>query len=248
MAGTAVRRRLGTPWRAARVAQVHSETRSARTLRLTVDGWPGHLPGQHVDVRLTAEDGYTAQRSYSLSAPADDDVVELTVQRVVNGEVSPFLVDEIEVGDALEVRGPLGGWFVWRTDQPEPVLLVGGGSGVAPLMGMLRARAQAGAGGPFRLIYSVRTPDDVYYADELRATSEAEVTLLYTRAAPEGSARAPRRIDAADLAAHGWPPQSNATSYVCGPTPFVETVATLLTDAGHDPARIRTERFGASGG
>ena len=245
MAGTAVRRRLGTPWRAARVVSVHPETRSARTLRLAVDGWPGHLPGQHVDVRLTAEDGYTAQRSYSLSAPADGDVIELTVQRVVDGEVSPFLVDEIETGDAVEVRGPLGGWFVWRPDQPEPVLLVGGGSGVAPLMAMLRARAQAGTGGPFRLIYSVRTPDDVYYADELRT---AGVILLYTRAAPEGSARAPHRIDAADLAAHGWPPESNATSYVCGPTPFVEAVATLLTDAGHEPARIRTERFGASGG
>ena len=248
MAGTALRRRLGTPWRAARVAHVHPETRTARTLRLAVEGWPGHLPGQHLDVRLTAEDGYTAQRSYSLSAPAAGDLVELTVQRVAGGEVSPFLVGEIEVGDMVEVRGPLGGWFVWRADQAEPVLLLGGGSGVAPLMAMLRARARAGAGGPFRLIYSVRTPDDVYYADELRATPGVDATLLYTRAAPEGSVRTPHRIDAADLAEHGWPAESGATSYVCGPTPFVEAVATLLTEAGHDPGRIRTERFGASGG
>jgi ferredoxin-NADP reductase len=227
---------------------VQDETRSARSLRLAVDGWPGHLPGQHADVRLTAEDGYTAQRSYSLSAPADGDVVELTVQRVVDGEVSPFLVDEIAIGDAVEVRGPLGGWFVWRADQPGPVLLVGGGSGVAPLMAMLRARAQVGSGGAFRLIYSVRTPDDVYYADELNAASAAEVALLYTRSAPAGAARPAHRIDAADLAAHAWPPESQPTSYVCGPTPFVEAVATLLIDAGHDPARIRTERFGPSGG
>jgi ferredoxin-NADP reductase len=217
-------------------------------LRLAVDGWPGHLPGQHVDVRLTAEDGYTAQRSYSLAAPADGDVVELAVQRVTDGEVSPFLVDEIEIGDAVEVRGPLGGWFVWRAEQPEPVLLIGGGSGIAPLMAMLRARVHAGAGGPFRLIYSVRTPADVYFADELAATSGAEVTVLYTRAAPERSARPPHRIDAADLDAHGWPAATQPTTYVCGPTPFVETVATLLIEAGHDPARIRTERFGATGG
>ena len=236
------------PWRAARVVHVHAETRSARTLRLTVDGWPGHLPGQHVDIRLTAEDGYTAQRSYSLSAPADGEVVELTVQRVIDGEVSPFLVDEIDTGDAVEVRGPLGGWFVWRPDQPEPVLLVGGGSGVAPLMAMLRARTLAGSGAPFRLIYSVRTPDDVYYADELRSTSDAEVAVLHTRIAPEGSAREPHRIAAADLDRHGWPPASAPTSYVCGPTPFVEAVATLLIDAGHSPERIRTERFGATGG
>jgi ferredoxin-NADP reductase len=183
-----------------------------------------------------------------VSAPADGDRVELTVQRVVDGEVSPFLVDEIAVGDALEVRGPLGGWFVWRAEQPEPVLLVGGGSGVAPLMAMVRARAREGLGGPFRLIYSVRTPDDVYFADELRTAAEVEVAVLYTRVAPEGSARAARRIDAADLAAHGWPPDAQPTTYVCGPTPFVEAVATLLIDAGHDAGRIRTERFGASGG
>jgi len=249
MAGTALRRRLGTPWRAARVVHVHAETPSARTLRLAVDSWPGHLPGQHVDVRLTAADGYSAQRSYSLSAPADGDVVEMSVQRVVDGEVSPFLVDEIDVGDELEVRGPLGGWFVWRPDQPEPVLLVGGGSGVAPLMAMLRARAaEPGTSAPFRLIYSARTADDVYYADELRTTSAAEVAVLYTRSAPEGTTRAAHRIDAHDLATHGWPAESQPTSYVCGPTPFVEAVAMLLIDAGHDPARIRTERFGASGG
>jgi ferredoxin-NADP reductase len=227
----------------------HPESRSARTLRLTVDGWTAHLPGQHIDIRLTAEDGYTAQRSYSLSAPVDGDLVEITVQRVPDGEVSPFLVDEISIGDALEVRGPLGGWFVWRPEQPEPVLLVGGGSGVAPLAAMLRARARENVGGPFRLIYSVRAPDDAYFADELATKSDAvDVAVLYTRAAPVGSSRPAHRIDAADLAAHGWSAESQPTSYVCGPTPFVEAVAMQLIEAGHDPARIRTERFGASGG
>jgi ferredoxin-NADP reductase len=248
MAGTALRRRLGTPWRAARLVAAGAETGSARTLRFAVDAWPGHLPGQHVDVRLTAEDGYTAQRSYSLSAPASGETVELTVQRMINGEVSPYLVDEMQIGDAVEVRGPLGGWFVWRPEQPEPVLLVGGGSGVAPLMAMLRARVRAGGGAPFRLIYSARTPSDVYYADELRDTSDAEAAVLYTRAAPEGSARAPHRIDAPDLTAYGWPAAEQPTCYVCGPTPFVETVAALLIDAGHDAAHIRTERFGSAGG
>jgi ferredoxin-NADP reductase len=226
---------------------VRPQTQSSRTLSLAVEGWPGHLAGQHVDLRLTAPDGYTAQRSYSLSAPAAGEVVEVTVQRVAGGEVSPFLVDEIELGDRVEVRGPLGGWFVWRPDQPEPVLLLAGGSGIAPLMAMLRQRSRAATGGPFRLIYSARTPHDVYFADQLR-TMNAEVAVLYTRAAPEGYARAPHRVDAADLRAHGWPPQSQPTSYVCGPTPFVEAMASLLVEAGHDPARIRTERFGASGG
>jgi ferredoxin-NADP reductase len=167
---------------------------------------------------------------------------------MINGEVSPYLVDEMQIGDALEVRGPLGGWFVWRAEQPEPVLLVGGGSGVAPLMAMLRARVRAAGGAPFRLLYSARTPSDVYYADELRHTADAGVAVLYTRSAPEGSARAPHRIDAADLAAYSWSATKQPTCYVCGPTPFVEAVAVLLLDAGHDAERVRTERFGAAGG
>jgi ferredoxin-NADP reductase len=223
-----------------------------------VPGWPGHLAGQHVDLRLTAEDGYTAQRSYSLSAPADGERVEVTVQLVRDGEVSPYLVEEIREGDGIEVLGPLGGWFVWRPKQAEPVLLVGGGSGIVPLVAMLRAREQGSAGtgsdAPFRVLYSVRTPEDVYFADELLGdggaarNATAEVSVLYTRVAPAGSARPARRIDETDLATHGWPPEVEPTCYVCGPTPFVEAVTTMLTQAGHDPARIRAERFGASGG
>ncbi|HKC27968.1 MAG TPA: ferredoxin reductase [Jatrophihabitans sp.] len=237
---------LGTPWHDARLVDSRRETASARTLRFELPGWPGHLAGQHVDVRLTADDGYTAQRSYSLSAPADGDALELTVQLVPDGEVSPYLVEDIKPGDSIEIRGPLGGWFVWRQTQAEPVLLVGGGSGVAPLMAMLRARARLGATAPFRLVYSARTPADVYYADELRESGNA--TVLYTRAAPAGSSRPPRRISADDLASLGWPAEQSPTCYVCGPTPFVENVANLLIEAGHDPARVRTERFGPSGG
>jgi ferredoxin-NADP reductase len=239
---------MPTRWRTAKLVDARDETPTARTLRLSVPDWPGHLPGQHVDVRLTAEDGYTAQRSYSISAPADADVVELTVQLTADGEVSPFLVQELAPGDEIELRGPLGGWFVWRREQPEPVLLVGGGSGVAPLMAMLRARRLAGSHAPMRLLYSVRTPADVYYAAELRGTDEVDAVVLCTRAAEPGASRPPHRIDLDDLAAHGWPADEQPTNYVCGPTPFVEAVADLLTRLGHDPARIRTERFGASGG
>jgi ferredoxin-NADP reductase len=224
------------------------ETATARTLRFRVPDWPGHLPGQHVDIRLTADDGYTAQRSYSLSAPADGEIIEMTVQLMTDGEVSPYLVSDISTGDTVEARGPLGGWFVWSPTQPEPVLLIGGGSGIAPLMAMARARRTSGSGGPFRLLYSVRTPADVFYAGELGDFGDVQVSLLYTRAAPEGADRPAHRIDAADLAAHGWPASAQPTCYVCGPTPFVEAIANQLVEAGHDPARIRTERFGASGG
>lgn len=240
MAGTTLRRRLGTPWRTATLVDAHPQTPTARTLRFAVPGWPGHLAGQHVDLRLTAEDGYTAQRSYSLAAPADGDVIELTVQVVPAGEVSPYLADDMQVGDALEVRGPLGGWFVWRPAQSEPVLLVAGGSGIVPLMAMRRA----GPAAPFRLLYSTRTPADVFYADELTGD---DVAILYTRKTPIDSRRPPHRLDAADLAL-GWPAERRPTCYVCGPTPFVETAANLLVRAGHDPDRIRTERFGPTGG
>jgi ferredoxin-NADP reductase len=235
-------------WRTAKLVETRDETATARTLRLAVPDWPGHLPGQHVDVRLTAEDGYSAQRSYSISAPADGEFVELTVQLMTDGEVSPFLVQELQPGEEIELRGPLGGWFVWRSGQPEPVLLVAGGSGVAPLMAMLRTRRRTGSRAPMRLLYSVRTPADVYYADELHTPDGVDVAVLYTRAAPDGEARAPHRIDVDDLTAHAWPAADRPTCYVCGPTPFVETVADLLVRAGHDPAHIRTERFGASGG
>lgn len=248
MERTALRRGLAPAWRPARLVQTRAETSVARTLRLQVPGWPGHLAGQHVDVRLTAEDGYVARRSYSLSAPADGDAIEITVQEVADGEVSPYLVHDIEPGDELEVLGPLGGWFVWRPEQAGPVLLVGGGSGVAPLMAMWRARAALGpAAEPMRLLYSVRTPADVYFSAELGAAPTSDVALLYTRAAPPGDPRGPHRLDGADLSAHGWPADAAPTCYVCGPTPFVEAAVTLLVDAGHDPARIRAERFGAAG-
>jgi ferredoxin-NADP reductase len=251
MARTAVPRRLGErlAWRVATLAERRPETGSAVTLAFDVPGWPGHLAGQHVDVRLTAEDGYSTQRSYSLASAADGERVELTVQRVADGEVSPYLADDVEVGDLLELRGPVGGWFVWHPEQTEPVLLAAGGSGVVPLMAMVRARRAAGSRAPFRLLYSVRAPEDRMYLSELRrGDAGLETTFLYTRTAPEGSRRAPGRITPADLAASGWPADFAPAVYVCGPTGFVEHVANLLVDQGHDPAVIRTERFGPSGG
>jgi len=226
-----------------------TESPSARTLVLQVDEWAGHLPGQHVDVRLTAEDGYQTARSYSLAAPPDGDRLEITVQRADGGEVSPFLADDLEVGDRVELRGPLGGWFVWRPEDPGPVLLVAGGSGVVPLMAMIRARAGVSRA-PFRLIYSVRTPEDRLYAAELRRRAAEDggldVSYVYTREAPADSPRPPGRIRADDLVTHGWPPDFEPTCFVCGPTPLVEAVAGLLVAAGHDPGRIRTERFGGA--
>lgn len=228
------------------------ETPTARTVVLDVPGWAGHLPGQHVDVRLTAEDGYSTQRSYSIAAPADGDRVELTVQRVPNGEASPYLTDVISTGDPVEIRGPIGGWFVWQPTDTQPVLLVAGGSGIVPLIAMIRARRAAGAQALFRLVYSVRAPDERFYAAELRSLERAgdglDVAYVYTRTAPEGWPRAPGRIGADDLAAHGWGADVEPSCFVCGPTGFVEAVANILIDLGHDPQRIKTERFGPTGG
>jgi ferredoxin-NADP reductase len=235
-------------WSPARLVERVAETPTAASLVFDVDRWPGHLAGQHLDVRLTADDGYTAQRSYSLAAPADGRRVAITVQALTGGEVSPFLVDDLRLGDELELRGPLGGWFVWRPELPEPVLLVGGGSGVVPLMAMVRARAAAASPAPFRLIYSVRTEGEVYYRDELRQRvrddAGLDVTMLYTRAAPEGAKRPAGRIGAKDLTEFGWPATLGPSCYVCGSTPFVEAVADLLVAAGHDASRIHTERYG----
>jgi ferredoxin-NADP reductase len=182
-------------WRPARLVDVYRQTDSARTLRFAVPGWPGHLAGQHVDVRLAAEDGHTAQRTYSLSAPSDGESVEITVQRVTDREVSPFLVDEIEVGDAVDILGPVGGWFVWRPTQTSPTLLVAGGSGIAPLMAMIRAGRATGSGSGFRLIYWVRSPGDVYFADETLEGKcpDSLIHVLYTRSSPAGPSRPPRR-------------------------------------------------------
>jgi ferredoxin-NADP reductase len=236
-------------WRVATLAGYRDETATARTLLLDVPGWPGHLAGQHVDVRLTAEDGYQAQRSYSLAAPAAGERVELTVQRVPGGEVSPYLADVLSPGDPVELRGPVGGWFVWRPTATEPVLLVAGGSGIVPLRAMLRARRAAGSRVPFRLLYSVRTSADVYYAGELRLPDAGvDVTLLHTRTAPPESTRPPKRLGVADLNTHGWPADFAPTCFVCGPTGFVETAADILVALGHDPRRVRTERFGPTGG
>jgi ferredoxin-NADP reductase len=238
-------------WRVARLVERRVETPTAQTLVLEVPGWPGHLPGQHVDVRLTAEDGYQAARSYSLAAPGTDGRIELTVQRVPDGEVSPYLIDAWAQGDPVEVRGPVGGWFIWRTEETSPVLLVAGGSGIVPLMAMVRARRVAGSRVPFRLVYSARTPTDVFYADELRRRVRddlgLDVAYVYTREAPEGWRGEPHRVGLADLNTHGWPPDLEPHCYVCGPTGFVETVADLLVGLGHQARRVRTERFGPTG-
>ena len=238
------------------MAATRDETGTARTIVLDVPGWPGHLAGQHVDVRLTAPDGYSTERSYSIaSAPPDGGsgppVVELTVQRLADGEVSPYLTETLAVGYPLELRGPVGGWFIWNPDGPAstgPVLLVAGGSGVVPLMAMIRERAAAGSQAPFKLIYSVRDPGAVLYAGELaqreRAGDGLEVRYVYTRTAPPGSTEPPGRISAATLASAGWPPEDSPAVFVCGPTGFVEAVADALVALGHEPTRIRTERFG----
>ncbi len=236
-------------WRMATVAGTREESVSARSLVLDVPGWAGHLAGQHVDVRLTAEDGYTAQRSYSLaSAPS---TVELMVQRVSRGEVSPWLCDIAEIGDEFEIRGPVGGYFVWDPGRADPVLLVAGGSGIAPLMAMIRTRAAADSRVPFRLVYSVRDPDALVYGEELRRRVRddqgLDVSIVYTRETPDGWAQPPGRLTSDVLAEAGWPAAFEPACFVCGPTGFVETAANLLVAAGHDPTRIRTERFGPTG-
>ncbi|GAA5180685.1 ferredoxin reductase [Rugosimonospora acidiphila] len=250
MARAAVHRRL--TWQPATVAQVNDETATARTLLLEVPGWPGHVAGQHVDVRLTAEDGYSTQRSYSIASAPEVDRLELTVQRVPDGEVSPYLCDIARPGDQVEVRGPVGGYFTWQPESVEPVLLVAGGSGIAPLMSMVRGRAGANSRVPFRLVYSSRTPEDVIYARELsrrvRDDRGLDVAFAYTRSAPPGWPRPPGRLDAPLLTEVGWPADFAPAVFVCGPTGFVESTANLLVSQGHEAQRIKTERFGPTGG
>src|SRR6266498_5486509 len=249
MARAAVLGRL--TWRFGRVLAVRDETPTARTLVLDVPDWPGHLAGQHVDVRLTAEDGYQAQRSYSIASAPGGGRLELTVQRLDDGEVSPYLTQVLRPGDPLELRGPIGGWFVWHPGEASPVLLAAGGSGVVPLMAMVRTRLTSSSPTPMRLIYSTRGPDMALYSDELRSVAgrdpELRVDLVYTRQAPAGWSGPVGRLDAAQLAALGWPPAHRPASFLCGPTGFVEAVANLLIEQGHDPQRIKTERFGPSG-
>ncbi|WP_019631761.1 FAD-binding oxidoreductase [Actinomadura atramentaria] len=236
-------------WRTATLVGDRCETPDVRTLLLDVPGWPGHLPGQHVDLRLTADDGYQATRSYSIAAPAAGERVELTVQRLPDGEVSPYLVDDYPTGALIEMLGPVGGWFVWRGGD-EPLLLVAGGAGVVPVMAMARAWRDTGSRAPLRLLYSLRSPDQLFYADELADLAErgAGVLLAYTRETPPGHDRPAARLAADDLAAHGFPPGDAPHCYVCGPTPFVEAVGAALTGLGHDGDRVRAERFGPTGG
>ena len=247
-------------WRFATVAEVVKETPRARTLVLEVPAWPGHRAGQHVDVRLTAEDGYQAQRSYSIASAPEDARVRLTVERLDDGEVSPYLTDELRVGDRLELRGPIGGHFVWDVRIGGPLLLIGGGSGIVPLRAMLRHRAavlgsvavDARHHIPARLLYSSRRWDEVIYRDELARLVEddptLEVTLTLTREPPPGWTGFRRRIDRIMLAEVAWPPAERPHVFVCGGTPLVETVAGALVELGHDPARVKTERFGPTGG
>jgi ferredoxin-NADP reductase len=249
MARAAVLGRL--TWLVGTVAELRDETPTARTIALDVPGWRGHSAGQHVDIRLTAEDGYSAERSYSIASAPDGQRLELTIQRLDDGEVSPYLSEVLKVGDPLELRGPIGGWFVWDPDDPAPVLLVAGGSGIVPLMSMIRARARDGSTVPFRLVYSVRRPDQIIYGPELAERVAAgdgfSLAYVYTRTAPPGSDRPPGRISAEVLAAEGWRPRQTPAVFVCGPTGYVEAAAGLLTGAGHDPGRIKTERFGPTG-
>jgi len=239
-------------WRVGTVVALHDETATARTITLEVPDWPGHFAGQHVDVRLTAGDGYFAVRSYSIaSAPNSERHVEITVERLPNGEVSPYLTQELAVGDRLELRGPIGGWFVWHTQQTEPIQLIAGGSGIVPLMAMIRSRASTDSAAPFRLLYSVREPGAVFYRDDLQALSDQDhslgLTYAYTRVAPKDWPRPAGRIDAALIANTTWPSKLVPTCYVCGPTSFVESASRLLTASGNDPDKIRTERFGPTG-
>jgi ferredoxin-NADP reductase len=237
-----------------KVLDVHNETPHAKTLTLEVPSWPGHRAGQHVDIRLVAEDGYRAERSYSIASAPEDRAVALTIERLENGEVSPYLTDVLRAGDGLELRGPIGGYFVWTSMNAGPLLLVAGGSGIVPLMAMLRHRAHADAtaraGVPARLLYSARTWDDVIYKEELRrlaADTNVSVHFALTRTAPPDWTGYRRRVDRGMLEEVGWAASSAPNVFVCGPTPFTESVATVLVELGHDPSRVRTERFGPTG-
>ena len=254
-------------WRPATVMEIREETTTARTLVLDVPGWPGHLAGQHVDVRLTAGDGYQAARSYSIASPPEDTRLALTIERLPEGEVSSYLCGDVRVGDHFELRGPIGGYFVWRASDGGPLLLVAGGSGIVPLMSMLRHRAKfilsqakdpasskarsIGASMPARLLYSSRRWRDVIYRDELAALAawdpSVKVIHTITRDAPVNWTGFKRRIDRAMLAEVAWPALERARTYVCGPTALVESAANALVELGYDPLSVKTERFGPTG-
>jgi ferredoxin-NADP reductase len=250
LAGTALLGRLA--WQFGTLAEIVQETPRVASLYFDLPDWPGHLAGQHVDVRLTAEDGYVAERSYSIASPPEDSRVGLTVERLDDGEVSPYLVGELRVGDKLELRGPIGGFFVWRADDPKPLFLVAGGSGVVPLMAMLRHRTRAASKTPARLLYSSRTLADVIYREELERLAAVgdglEVFHTLTREKPAGWKGYTRRVDQAMMQEVAWPNDRMPGVFICGPTTFVEATASLLVSMGYPATTIKTERFGATGG
>jgi ferredoxin-NADP reductase len=244
MAGTAVRGRL--TWQVATVTSVRMETGTVATIGLDVPDWPGHRAGQHLDVRLTDEDGYSAERSYSIAA-ADGEPLAITVERLDDGEVSPYLTGELRAGDQLELRGPIGRWFAWGPDDGGPLLLIAGGSGVVPLRAILRHRQRTGSDVPARLLYSARTLSDVIYRSELDQYRDgAEVIYTLTRTQPPGWTGYSGRVDAAMLAQVAWPLTDHPLTFICGPTRFVETVAASLVAARYPPHRVKTERFGGA--
>ena len=246
MARTALRGRL--TWQAATVASVTRETASVVTIELDPPHWPGHHAGQHLDVRLTAEDGYTAEREYSI-ASAPGEPVAITVERLEDGEVSPYLTGELRAGDELELRGPVGGYFVWEPGDSGPLMLLAGGSGIVPLRSILRHRRRTGSDAPARLLYSSRSWDDVIYRDELGQYHDGvQVSYTLTRDHPAGWTGHTGRIDSALLAEVAWPAEANPLAYICGPTSFVETAAAGLVGLGYPPEQVKTERFGGTGG
>lgn len=236
-----------SPWLPATITAATSLTDRSRSLRLQVPGWPGSLPGQHVDIRLTAPDGYQAVRSYSLATSGPTDQIELGVDRLPDGEVSPYLVDVADVGDTLEVRGPLGGWFVWRPGDRHPVQMIAGGSGVVPFIAMIRARATVPADTPFQLLYSVRAPAAAMYRSYLEhPPAGTTVNWIYTRNAPPDSSRPAGRLTALDLGSHVIPVDQEPLTFVCGATGFAEHVSQLLIEQGYSASMIKIERYGGS--
>jgi len=238
-------------WQLGEVVALRQETAQAKSLTLAVPAWPGHRAGQHVDVRLTAEDGYRAERSYSIASPPEESQVTLLVERIADGEVSPYLTDELRIGDRLELRGPIGGYFVWEVRLGGPLLLVAGGSGIVPLMAMLQHRAASGSHVPVRLLYSSRTYEEIIFREELDQLALAdpgvEVVHTLTRAQPPEWTGYRRRIDAELLREVAWPEDQRPLAFVCGPTPFVEVAATSLEGLGYPAERVKTERFGPTG-
>ncbi len=237
-------------WQLGRVAELLTETARTHSIVLDLPEWQGHRAGQHVDVRLTAPDGYQAQRSYSIASSPEDSQLVLTVERLDDGEVSPYLVDELQVGDELELRGPIGGYFVWERSFGGPLLMIAGGSGVVPFRSMLRHWANGNGAVPARLLYSARALDDVIYREELMhlaADRGADIEFTLTREWPSDWSGHRGRIDARLLEQVTWPPAERPLVYVCGPSAFVETAAQVLVDAGHEPHQIKTERFGPTG-